>query len=132
MSAIELITAALAAGAGAGLQGTASTAVHDAYERLKAMLRSGLSGHESAVRALESDDSDAEAWQARIGEALIESGVAGDERVLLAAGHMLTLVGRQAKSFDIDVSTNKGAIGDFSGPVTFNQAPVPPAEPETR
>ena len=131
MSAIELITAALAAGAGAGMQDTASAAVRDAYESLKAVLRSGLAGREDAMHALDADETEPGTWQARIGTALTDSGLIDDEQVLLAAGHVLTLAGPQyAKRFDIEVSTNNGAIGDFSGPVTFNQAPVPPNPPE--
>ncbi|MEK8106598.1 hypothetical protein NKG94_17570 [Micromonospora sp. M12] len=66
----QVITAALAAGAGAGLKDTASAAVRDAYAGLKALLKQRFGGREGeAVQALEADETEPGVWQARIGEA---------------------------------------------------------------
>jgi hypothetical protein len=132
VSAVEVITAALAAGAGAGLKDTASTAVGDAYAALKELLkrRVGDRGN-AAVRALDADETEASVWQDRIGDALAESGAAADEEVLAVARRLLALADPdRARTFHIDVGTNFGAIGDFRAPVTFNQGPpIPPAPP---
>lgn len=130
MPAVEVIVAALAAGAGAGLTDTASTAVRDAYAGLKDLLKRRVGDHdEQAMQALEADETEPGVWQARIGDALTASGVASDEEVLAAARRLLALAD-PAKTFDINVDHNQGAIGEFHGQVTFNQAPpVPPAPP---
>jgi hypothetical protein len=131
MSAAEVIMAALAAGAAAGVKDTASVAVRDAYSGLKDLLKRGLGGRKDALQALEADETKPDVWQARLGDALAASGTADDEEVLAAARRLLALADPdKAKTFNIDVATNYGAIGDFSAPVTFNlAAPVPPPPP---
>jgi hypothetical protein len=131
MADIEIITAALAAGAGAGIKDTASAAIRDAYNSLKDLIKQRLGGRNDAVQALDADETEPDVWQACIGDALTDSGAADDERVLAAARRLLALADPdKAKTFNSDVSNNYGAIGDFSAPVTFNQGPpVPPAPP---
>ncbi|GAA2387417.1 hypothetical protein [Dactylosporangium salmoneum] len=132
MSAVGIITAALAAGAAVGVKDTASAAVRDAYSELKALLKRGFGDHDgAAVRALDADETEPGVWQARIGDALAESGAADDEEVLAVARRLLALADPdKARTFRIDVETNYGAVGEFHGPVTFNQGPpVPPASP---
>ena len=129
MSAVEVIVAALAAGAGAGMKDTASVAVHDAYNGLKDMLQQRLGSGTESVRALDADETEPDVWRARLGTALADSAIASDEQVLAAAQRLLALADPEtAKTFRIDVTNNYGAIGDFSAPVTFQQgSPVPPA-----
>jgi hypothetical protein len=131
VSGVELIVAALAAGASAGVTNTATAAVQDAYAGLKQQLGRRVGGGKQAQRALEADETDHDVWRARLGEALSVSGAATDEQVLAAARRLLALTDPgTAKTFNIDVGTNNGAVGDFAGPVTFNQGPpVPPAPP---
>lgn len=132
MSAIEVITAALAAGAGAGLKDTASAAVRDAYTGLKDLLKGRVSDRDDqAVRALDADETEPGVWQARIGDALTVSGAVRDEQVLAAARRLLALADpEKAKNLNISVDHNYGAVGEFNAPVTFNQGPpVPPASP---
>lgn len=133
MLAVEVIAAALAAGATAGVTGTASAAVQEAYAGLKELLKHRVGGRsDAAVQALDADEAEPGVWQARIGAALTDSGAVDDERVLAAARRLLSLaVPEKAKTFNIDIGTNHGAAGEFHAPVTFNQAPlVPPAAPE--
>lgn len=132
MSAVEMITVALAAGAGAGLKDTASVAVRDAYTGLKDLLKRRVGSHDDqAVRALDADETEPGVWQARIGDALIASGAAGDEQVLAAARRLLAEADPdKAKTLHINVQNNSGAVGEFHAPVTFHQGPpVPPAPP---
>jgi hypothetical protein len=132
MSAVEVIIAALAAGAGVGFKDTASAAVRDAYGELKDLLKRRIGARdEQAIDALDADETEPGVWQARIGDALTASGVAGDDEVLAAARRLLALADpAKARTFNIDVEHNQGAIGEFHSPVTFNQAPpIPPAPP---
>ncbi|MEV6801393.1 hypothetical protein AB0M91_24075 [Micromonospora rifamycinica] len=132
MSAVEVITAALAVGAGAGMKDTASAAIKDAYDGLKALLKRRLAiTDDQVVQALEADETDPGVWQARLGEALTVSGAVDDEQILGAARRLLAAADPdKAKALHIDVDTNHGAIGEFHAPVTFHQAPpVPPTPP---
>ena len=132
MSAVEVITAAPAAGAGIGVKDTASAAVKDAYAGLKALLEQRLGGQDDqVVQALEADETQPGVWQARIGDALADSGAADDEQVLDAARRLLAAADpEKAKALHIEVDINYGAIGEFRAPVTFHQAPpVPPTPP---
>lgn len=132
MSAVEVITAALAAGAGIGVKDTASAAVKDAYAGLKALLKQRLGGQDDqVVQALEADETQPGVWHARIGDALTDSGAADDEQVVDAARRLLAAADpEKAKALHIQVDINNGAIGEFHAPVTFHQAPpVPPTPP---
>ncbi len=132
--AVDLITAALAAGAagaGAGLKDTVAVAVRDAYTSPKELLGARLGSRPDAAKALETDETEPGVWQTRIGDALSESGSTDDEQVLAAARRLLALADPdKARAFNINVGTNNGAIGEFTAPVTFHQGPpVPPASP---
>ncbi|WP_239153011.1 hypothetical protein [Virgisporangium aurantiacum] len=127
-----MIAAALAAGAGAGLHDTASAAVQDAYARLKELIKGCVGGgNAEAAQALDAEEIEPEVWQARIGDALTDSGAAEDEQILAAARRLLALADpEKAKTLNIDIGTNYGAAGEFHAPVTFHQGtPVPPAPP---
>jgi hypothetical protein len=148
---VEVIVAALAAGAGAGSSDAAKAAVMDVYAGLRDALRRRLAGRRDAERALEADETDPEVWQARLGHDLTDSGADRDEHVLAAARHLLRLVdpdGTQVRKYIVDlrgarepqvgdgsvrIGTNHGpAAGTMTGPVTvtYGQLPVPPAQPE--
>ncbi|MBT8225391.1 MAG: hypothetical protein HKP61_20950 [Dactylosporangium sp.] len=130
MSGVELIAAALAAGASAGLTSTASAAVGDAYAGLKGLLGRRLVGRRSAA-VLETEETDAGTWQTRLGADLLDSGAADDEDILAAARALLARADpATAKTFNIHIQTSHGAAGEFHAPVTFHQGPpVPPAPP---
>jgi hypothetical protein len=132
MSAIEVIVAALAAGAGAGFHETASTAVQDAYARLKDLIRSRIGGNDAqSARVLDADETEPAVWQARIGDVLTDSGATDDEQILAAARRLLALADpEKARTSNINIQTSHGAVGEFHAPVTFHQGmPVPPAAP---
>lgn len=134
MSAVELITTALAAGAGVGLKDSASAAVREAYEGLKQLLvRRVGDRNDEALRALADDEVEPDVWLARIGAVLTESGADNDEEVLAAAQRLIALVeSENTRTFNINVGTNYGSVsGEQSGPVTFYQVPpIPPHRPE--
>jgi hypothetical protein len=118
MSAIEVILAALAAGAGVGMKDTASAAVQDAYAALKEQIRRRLGNRDEAIQALDADEAAPGVWQARLGAALTESGATGDARVIEAARDLLRLTdptGSAAGRYDIDLREAKGVqVGDFN------------------
>ncbi|MBM2614120.1 hypothetical protein JIG36_00945 [Actinoplanes sp. LDG1-06] len=131
MDEITTIVTALAAGAAAGVSGTASDAVKDAYDLLKALLRRRFTGRDAARRELDAEETEPGVWRARIGDDLNESGAAADSQVLTTAQELLTAArASRASRTTINVDTNHGAVGEFSGPITFDQrTQLPPTAP---
>ncbi|AGL18435.1 hypothetical protein L083_4925 [Actinoplanes sp. N902-109] len=75
---MEVIIAALAAGAGIGVSGVATEAVQDSYAAFKALLLRRLAGHPAG---------------GSIETRLIDSGAAADDRIVHAAQELLRLTG---------------------------------------
>ena len=151
MTGVEVIVAALAAGAVAGSGEVAKSAVVAAYSGLRDVLRRRLVGRREAEQVLAGDETDPGVWRTRIGAELVESGADLDEEVLTAAGHLLELVdpdGVRAGRYLVDLRGAHGShVGDgtvhvqtaygptagtMTGPVSvsYGQLPVPPARPE--
>lgn len=105
MTGVELVAAALAAGASAGLTDSVSAAVNDAYSALRAAMarRLGVSG-----QSLEAVETAPGVWST---DAVAASGVADDEDVLAAAREVLRLSGQPV----IDLRDAKGVqVGDHN------------------
>ncbi|MFF3868282.1 hypothetical protein [Micromonospora sp. NPDC001898] len=147
MTGVELIAAALAAGAGAG---TSAVAV-DVYTGLRDALRRRLTGRRAAEQLLEAAETDPGVWERRFGAELADSGADRDEKVLTAASRLLDLVdpeGSRAGRYMVDLRGTQGAqVGDgtvrvdtaygptagiMTGPVSvsYGELPVPPTRPE--
>ncbi|GAB2604639.1 hypothetical protein Aab01nite_78360 [Paractinoplanes abujensis] len=92
---VELIAAALAAGATAGVSDAAGAAVKDAYDQLKRLLKPRLRG--DARAALESDETEPDVWTARIGEELTASGADMDPEVMAAVEHLRDRISEATK-----------------------------------
>ena len=144
MTGIELIVAALAGGATAGLGGAVDTAVQDAYTALRDLLRRRFSSRRDAEQVLDAEVLEPNELMSRLGGDLEAVGAGNDSEVLNAAQRLMGLVdpngaasGRYAltiggKTGDLHISTNYGAAAsNISGPITINygQPPVPPAQP---
>ncbi len=118
MTGVELIAAALAAGATAGVTGAASAAVQDTYAGLRDMLRRRLLSRHQAEHALDADETQPGVWQARLGRDLTEAGADRDEEVLAAAFTLLSLVdqaGAASGRYRVDARQAKGVqIGDHN------------------
>jgi hypothetical protein len=112
---VDVIVAALAAGASAGLSGTASVAVKDSYQALKALIRRRFSGRQDA-QALEADETYPGVWRARIGQELTDTGAIADEQILAVAHDLLALTGAIGGSAPrVDASHAKGVqVGDHN------------------
>ncbi|GLY25069.1 hypothetical protein [Micromonospora sp. NBRC 101691] len=146
MTGVELIVAALAAGAGAGT----SAAAVDAYVGLRDALRRRLAGRGQAEQILH-EDAGSTVWEQRIAIELADSGADRDELVLAAANRLLDLVdpdrsrtgghtvslhgarGVQVGDGTLHVETAYGpTAATMTGPVTvsYGQLPDPPSRPE--
>ncbi|BBH70865.1 hypothetical protein ACTI_75500 [Actinoplanes sp. OR16] len=132
MTNVELIIAALAAGAGVGAKDTAAVAVRDAYDELKRLLRPKLN-KAAAVNAIDTSESRPDELRAAVGQELSVIEADKDEAIVAAARRLLEAAGRTASVQNIEVRTNHGAVGTFNESVTFNQGgalpPVPPEAP---
>lgn len=132
MTGVELIVAALAAGASAGVTDTAGNVIRDSYAGLKSLLARRLGSRGKAREALEADEPNPQVWRERIGADLAACGADGDEEILGVARRLLALAhGATAGSSSVHVEHNYGAAGTFNAPVTITNRPVPPAQPGT-
>lgn len=120
---MQLVTSALAAGAGAvatgmadGAKDVANTAVKDAYARLKAELRRVMHADPEAQTALARHDAKPDVWQAPLLDAIQTTGAATDPGVVLAAQQLLAVIdakGMRSGKYVIDVHKSAGTvIGD--------------------
>ena len=119
MSAIEVIAAALAAGAGAGVQDVASAAVRDVYADLKNRLVQLLGGRaEQTMQALEADEAGPGVWQTRLGRQLAAAGADRDDQLLALAYHLLELAdpaGSAGGRYRVDARGAQGVqVGDHT------------------
>jgi hypothetical protein len=111
MTGVELIVAALAAGATAGLSTATGTAIGDAYTGLKRLLSRRLAGHRGAPEALDAHETEPGVWQARLGADLVDSGADADADVLAAARQLLALV--DGAKYRVDLREARGVqVGD--------------------
>ncbi|MGW5061784.1 hypothetical protein ACWEQ2_31415 [Streptomyces sp. NPDC004096] len=122
MTGVDLILAALAAGAAAGAKDTVSAAVQDAYTALRDALTRRLRGgdEEQAPRALETREDEPGAWEALSAEQLTESGADHDREVLEAARQLVELTRAPetrggAPKFQVDLRNAKAVmVGDHN------------------
>lgn len=73
MDAVSLIVAALAAGALAGAQGTATQAVQDAYQKTKELVRRRFADNPAGEVALDKHEHQPDAWKGALAATLTES-----------------------------------------------------------
>jgi hypothetical protein len=116
MDPITLLLTALAAGAAAGAQGTASQAVKDGYAGLKALILKRFAGRQAAETALAEYEKDEETWKKPLQKSLTEVGADRDEAILQQAQHLLKQINPQQASqgkYNINIGEAKGnAIGE--------------------
>jgi hypothetical protein len=116
MEPVSLLIAALVAGAGAGLTDAAGSAVRDAYEGLRAVLRRRFSGKPAAEQALAEHEQDPKAYEPLLRKYVTESGADRDAEALALAEKVLTLLdqaGGAAGKYRVDASHAQGVqVGD--------------------
>src|SRR5438874_1944793 len=95
MNPIDLILAALGAGALASIQATASDAIKDSYNGLKALILRRFATNTDAAATLAKYEKKPEVWKGPLEDELIQSGVDQDETIIKAAQQFMTLVNPQ-------------------------------------
>lgn len=92
MEPISLIIGALAAGAVAGAQATASEAVKDSYQGLRTLIQRKLADKPSAEIVLTKHEEKPEVWQEPLKAELIEAAADQDQAIINAAQKLMALV----------------------------------------
>ena len=116
MDPVSLIIAALAAGAVAGAQGTATSAVTDAYVALKALVKQRFANRTSGEIALDQHEKKPEQWEKALEAELIDARSGDDDATVSAARWLLELVdpaGARAGKYLVDLRGAQGVqVGD--------------------
>ncbi len=116
MDPVSMVLAALAAGATAAAQDTASQAVKDAYAGLKALVKKRFEKKPQAEMALAEYEKDTDTWQKPLQKSLVEAGADQDEALVRQAQQVLKLVNPQQASqgkYNVQIGEGKGiVIGD--------------------
>jgi hypothetical protein len=92
MDPITLIVTALAAGAAAGVQGTAASAVKDAYAGLKALVKKRFAGRPDAELILARHERAPDTWQAPLAAELRDAGADRDPDLVTTARALMDLI----------------------------------------
>jgi hypothetical protein len=129
MDPISLIVDALAAGAASGLKDAATSAVKDAYARLRDLVRGRVAGRHIAETALAEYDKAPEVWVAPLSAQLVEVGAHTDVKIIEAAQRVMALVdevGTTAGKYLVDVRGAQGVqVGDRNTQTnTFTNLPI--------
>jgi hypothetical protein len=130
MDPITLIVAALAAGAAAGVQGTAASAVRDAYAGLKALVKKRFAGRPDAELILARHERAPQTWQAPLAAELTEARADRDPDLVAAAQALMDLVeraGSRTENYNVDAHGSQGAQigghGNISQGNVYNSRP---------
>ncbi|MET8232102.1 hypothetical protein ABZS77_15670 [Micromonospora sp. NPDC005298] len=112
MDGVELLLAALTAGATAGVTDATSGLVRDAATNLRALVRQRLTGDgREALRSLEAAPTESGVWQVRLADDLVRAGVDRDEQVLSLARDVLARAEAAGGRTDIGPVDLRGAKG---------------------
>jgi hypothetical protein len=118
MEPVTLILTALGAGAALGVKETASAAVKDAYDALKALVRGRLAARQGGELVLARFEEAPATWEEPLKAELTAAGVARDADVMAAAQALMRLAdaaGSQAGKYIVDVTGGQGVqVGDHN------------------
>jgi hypothetical protein len=118
MDPITQIVTALAAGAATGTAEAASSAVKDAYARLKALVARRLGGRPDAEVVLARHEQAPEVWRVPLMAELAGAAADSDLDLVRAARALMTLLdeaGARAGKYTVDVRGAQGVqVGDHS------------------
>jgi hypothetical protein len=119
LESVELVVAALVAGAATGVGDSASAAVRDGYEGLKSLTRRALRRAATAeeLSVVEAGLVDPERHREMLAEVLSAADVDGDEELVAAARWVLELTGHTeaGKYQGVVVRDNRGVqVGDHN------------------
>jgi hypothetical protein len=128
MDPITLIATALATGAALGITDSASSAVRDAYDSLKALVKRRFAGRPDAELVFTKHEKAPDVWHAPLIEELDEVGADRDLDLVAAARALMSLIdeaGTRAGKFTVDARGANGVqVGDHGRQdIVFNAAP---------
>ncbi|MFW9261006.1 hypothetical protein [Nostoc sp. CALU 546] len=128
MEPVSLIITALSAGAIAAAKDTAGTAVKDAYQGLKTLIKKKFENEPKAQMVLEEHETDPETYEAPLKKKLAAAGIDKDQEIIKAAEEVMKKEdpqGFQEGKYNTNVSVQGdvfGVAGTNSG--TVNIGPV--------
>ena len=118
MDPVTLIVTALTAGAASALQDGASTAVKDAYARLKALVTKRFAGRPKGELVLAEYEGTPQISEAPLVTELSAAGVEGDADLVAAAQALMSLVdeeGARSGKYLVTVHDSQGVqVGDHN------------------
>jgi hypothetical protein len=120
MEPIEVILAALAAGAITGATDVAGTAIKDAYKALVSLITKKFGSNKEAKSHLDNYLKDTETWEKPAKKALQESKIDKDDQAVALARELLKLVKskQEASEHHIEINGNiQGLIQENKGQV---------------
>jgi hypothetical protein len=123
MEPTSLILAALAAGAAAAAQDTASQAIKDAYAGLKSLVQKCFADKPEAEITLAQHEKKPDVWKEPLKDALTETGADKDEEIIRQAQQVMKLVNPQQASqgkYNIQIGEGKGIVIGDNAQVTQN------------
>ena len=144
MDPVTLILAALVAGAAAGVKDTVSSAIKDAYNGLKGLVRRKLAGREGGELVLARHEQDPQVWDKPLTQELTAAGAGDDPALVTAAQALMQLVdaaGSAAGKYQVvtasdhsvaaghDVNITASDGGTAAGLIHGNVAPPGPPPP---
>ncbi len=114
MEPISLILAALVAGAVAAAKDTAGTAIKDAYEGLKALIKKRFAGDALAQAMIDAKPEDIKKAEGLLKDKIVEAGVDKDEEIQKAAQEIMQK--EDPEGFEAGkYNTNVTVAGDVFG-----------------
>lgn len=118
MEPVTLILTALGAGAALGVKETASAAVKDAYDGLKALVRGRLATRRDGELVLARFEEAPETWKDPLAAELAAAGAGRDAGLVAAAQALMRLAdatGSQAGKYAVQVTGGQGVqVGDHN------------------
>ncbi|MCG5440760.1 hypothetical protein [Micromonospora foliorum] len=112
MEGVELLLAAVTAGATVGVTDATSALVRDAAVNFRSSLRHRLTGRgQEALEALEADGGASAVWQVRLAEDVVRAGVDRDEQILSLARDLLAraeAAGGRTETGPVDLRGSQG------------------------
>lgn len=123
MEPVEVILAALAAGALSGATEIAGSAIKDAYKALVSLVTKKFGSNKEAKSQLDNYLKDSKTWEKPVKKAIQESKIDKDDQVIALARELLKLVKskQEASENHIEINGNvQGLIQENKGRVTMN------------
>ena len=114
MDPVTLILAALVAGAAAGMKDTASSAIKDAYNGIKGLVKRKLAGRPDGELVLDRHEQDPQVWDKPLAQELTAVDAGADPELVSAAQALMQLVdaaGSAAGKYQVVASDHAAAAG---------------------